>query len=74
MEDLVNHKGYKVILEELNQEYERSIDGLKGCKNWDEHIHWMSRIGLLEEMIPLRGILLEQEIESKKQKLEEKED
>jgi hypothetical protein len=72
--DLEHNLGYKVILDELKNHYQSCIEGLKGAKNWDDHVTWMSRIGLLEEMIPLRSVLLLQDSEDKKSRLENKED
>jgi len=71
---LENHVGYRVVLEELENHLNDCIQGLRGAKNWEEHINWMSRIGILEEMIPLRATLLMQDLESKQAKLEERED
>jgi hypothetical protein len=63
-----------VILEELQDHLNDCNEGLRGAKNWEEHVTWMSRIALLEEMIPLRRTLLDQDQESKKSKLEEREE
>lgn len=63
-----------MVLQELEGHLNDCMMGLRGAKNWEEHIHWMSRIGLLEEMVPLRVILLEQDAISKKTKLDEEEE
>ena len=63
-----------MVLQELEAHLSDCMMGLRGAKNWEEHIHWMSRIGLLEEMIPLRVTLLEQDSMSKKTNLEEREE
>ncbi len=74
LEDLEHHLGYRVVIQELQAHLDDCINGLKGAKNWEEHIQWMSRIGLLEEMIPLRITLLSEDDRAKKQKLDEREE
>jgi len=66
--------GYKVIIEELKSHLSHCIRGVRDAKDWNDHLVWEARASLIEEMIPLRATILDQDRESKKyQKLEKEE-
>jgi len=63
-----------VIIEELKSHLSHCIQGVREAKDWSDHLVWEARASLIEEMIPLRATLLEQDRESKRQQTLEKED
>jgi len=48
-------------VEELLQHKLDCVAGLRGAKNWEEHLVWESRISLIEELIQLPQTLLSEE-------------
>lgn len=48
-------------MEELLRHKEDCISGLRGAKNWEEHILWEARISLIEELIDLPKTMISEE-------------
>ena len=52
---------WQLLVEELLQHKLDCVVGLRGAKNWEEHLVWESRISLIEELIQLPQTLLSEE-------------